>query len=68
MLDMEQRLHGVRTIAFAVLTAAILIAAPWMGWWLVAPVIACAAAFGIAGRGLVSSARPEKRIAFVWVC
>ena len=31
MLDMEQRLHGVRTIAFGVLTAAILIAAPWMG-------------------------------------
>jgi diguanylate cyclase (GGDEF)-like protein len=68
MLDMEQRLHGVRTIAFGVLTAAILIAAPWMGWWLVAPVVACAVAFGVADRGLENSTRPEYRIAFVWVC
>ena len=65
---MEQRLRGVRTIAFGVLTGAILIAAPWMGWWLVAPVVACAVAFGLADRGLDCSARPEYRIAFVWVC
>jgi diguanylate cyclase (GGDEF)-like protein len=58
----------VRTIAFGVLTAAILIAAPWMGWWLVAPVVACAVAFGVADRGLENSTRPEYRIAFVWVC
>jgi diguanylate cyclase (GGDEF)-like protein len=51
-----------------VLTAAILIAAPWMGWWLVAPVVACAVAFGVADRGLENSTRPEYRIAFVWVC
>jgi diguanylate cyclase (GGDEF)-like protein len=68
LLDMEQRLHGVRTIAFGVLTAAILVAAPWMGWWLVVPVLACAMAFGIADHGLENSARPEYRIAFVWVC
>jgi diguanylate cyclase (GGDEF)-like protein len=68
MLDMEQRLHGVRTIAFGVLTGAILIAAPWMGWWLVAPVVACAVAFGLADRGLENSTHPEYRIAFVWVC
>ena len=65
---MEQRLHGVRTIAFGVLTGAILIAAPWMGWWLVAPVVACAVAFGLADRGLENSTHPEYRIAFVWVC
>ena len=65
---MDQRLHGVRSAAFGVLTGAILIAAPWMGWWLVAPVVACAAAFGLAGRGLENSTRPEYRIAFVWVC
>jgi diguanylate cyclase (GGDEF)-like protein len=65
---MEQRLVGVRRAAFGVLTLAVLIAAPRMGWWLVAPVVACAVAFGIADRGLENSARPEYRIAFVWVC
>jgi diguanylate cyclase (GGDEF)-like protein len=65
---MEQRLHGVRTIAFGVLTVAILVAAPWMGWWLVVPVLACALAFGIADHGLENSARPEYRIAFVCIC
>jgi diguanylate cyclase (GGDEF)-like protein len=68
LLDMEQRLVGVRRAAFAVLTGTILVAAPWMGWWLVAPVVACAVAFGIVHRGLENSARPEYRIAFVWVC
>jgi diguanylate cyclase (GGDEF)-like protein len=68
LLDMEQRLGPVRTAAFGVLTLAILISAPWMGWWLVAPVVACAVAFGLADRGLATSAKPEYRIAFVWVC
>ena len=68
LLDMEQRLTGVRAAAFGVLTAAILISAPWMGWWLLAPIAACAALFGLAGRGLATSARPEYRIALVWVC
>jgi diguanylate cyclase (GGDEF)-like protein len=67
LLDMEQRLQGVRTAAFGILTAAILISAPWMGWWLVAPVVACALAFGVASRWLPASARPEYLIAFVWV-
>jgi diguanylate cyclase (GGDEF)-like protein len=68
LLDMEQRLDGVRRTAFGVLTATILVAAPWMGWWLIAPVVACAVAFGLADRGLENSPRPEYRIAFVWVC
>jgi diguanylate cyclase (GGDEF)-like protein len=68
LLDMEQRLDGVRAVAFGVLTAAILVSAPWMGWWLVAPVLACAVAFAIAARGLTTSERPEYRIAFVWAC
>lgn len=68
LLDMEPRLHGVRTAAFGVLTLTALISAPWMGWWLVAPVVACALAFGIADHGLEASARPEYRIAFVWIC
>jgi diguanylate cyclase (GGDEF)-like protein len=68
LLDMEQRLSGVRKAAFGVLTLTILVAAPWMGWWLVAPVLACTVAFGLADRGLEASARPEYRIAFVWAC
>ena len=68
LLDMEQRLAGVRTVAFGVLTLAVLISAPWMGWWLLAPVVACSVAFVVAGRGLANSARPEYRVAFVWVC
>lgn len=68
LLDMEQRLRGVRAAAFGVLTAAILVSAPWMGWWLLMPVLACAVAFVLAGHGLANSARPEYRIAFVWIC
>jgi diguanylate cyclase (GGDEF)-like protein len=68
LLDMEQRLHGVRAAAFGVLTLAIVISAPWMGWWLLAPIAACAAMFGLAGRGLANSTRPEYLIAFVWAC
>jgi diguanylate cyclase (GGDEF)-like protein len=68
LLDMEQRLSGVRTAAFGVLTLAVLISAPWMGWWLLAPVLACSVAFVLASRGLANSARPEYRVAFVWVC
>jgi diguanylate cyclase (GGDEF)-like protein len=68
LLDMEQRLHGVRAAAFGVLTLAIVISAPWMGWWLLAPITACAAMFGITGRALPTSTRPEYLIAFVWAC
>jgi diguanylate cyclase (GGDEF)-like protein len=68
LLDMEQRLTGVRAAAFGVLTAAILVSAPWMGWWLLVPVLACSVAFVFAGHGLANSARPEYRIAFVWAC
>jgi diguanylate cyclase (GGDEF)-like protein len=68
LLDMEQRLQGVRAGAFGVLTAAILISAPWMGWWLLAPVLACGLAFGVVSRWLPTSARPEYLVAFVWVC
>jgi diguanylate cyclase (GGDEF)-like protein len=68
LLDMEARLAPVRTAAFAVLVLAALVSAPWMGWWIVVPILGCAAAFGIAGRGLATSTRPEYRIAFVWAC
>jgi diguanylate cyclase (GGDEF)-like protein len=68
LLDMEERLGPVRGAAFAVLVFAALFSAPWMGWWIVAPILACAAAFGAAGRGLATSPRPEHRIAFVWAC
>jgi diguanylate cyclase (GGDEF)-like protein len=68
LLDMEQRLTAVRAAAFGVLTLAILISAPWLGWWLLAPVLACAVAFAVAGRFLASSPRPEYLIALVWAC
>jgi diguanylate cyclase (GGDEF)-like protein len=67
LLDMEQRVGGVRTAAFGVLTLAILVSAPWMGWWLLAPVVVCATAFAVTSRLMASSARPEYLIAFVWV-
>ena len=58
---MEQRLDGVRRTAFGVLTATILVAAPWMGWWLDRTGRRLAVAFGLADRGLENSARPEYR-------
>src|SRR4051812_17021599 len=66
LLDMEERLAPVRRAAFGVLVFAALVSAPWMGWWVVLPVVACAIAFTLADRGLATSATPEFRIAFVW--
>src|SRR4051794_16178513 len=68
LLDMEGRLTPVRGAAFGVLTLTAVISAPWMGWWLVVPILACLAAFGLAGRLMARSSRPEYVIASVWCC
>jgi diguanylate cyclase (GGDEF)-like protein len=67
LLDMEQRLTPVRAASFGVLFLTVLVCAPWMGWWLVAPIIACGASFALVGRSLATSPRPEYLIALVWV-
>ena len=48
LLDMERRLKPVRAASFGVLVVALLVTAPRLGWWTLAPFGAAVAAFGIA--------------------
>ena len=66
LLDMEHRLKPVRVAAFGALAFALLLSAPWVGWWTLAPLAAAALAFGFGDRGLHTAARPEYRLALAW--
>ena len=66
LLDMERRLRPVRVAAFGALAVALLLSAPWVGWWTLAPLGAAVVGFVIGNRGLDTAARPEYRLALAW--
>ena len=67
LVDMEQRIKPVRTVAMGLLAAALIACGPWVGWWTLAPLTLAAVAFVIMDRGLDTAARPEYRMAGAWV-
>ncbi len=67
MLDMDRRVAPVRRNALAVLGVALLLSAPWLGWWTLAPLVLAVALFQIADRQARSVARPEYVIFGAWV-
>lgn len=67
MLDMDRRVAPVRRNALAVLGAALLISAPWLGWWTLAPLVLAVALFQIADQQARSAAHPEYAIFGAWL-
>jgi diguanylate cyclase (GGDEF)-like protein len=67
LLDMERRLKPVRAAAFGVLVVALLVTAPRMGWWTLAPFAAAVAAYAIADFRLERRKRPEYWVGAAWL-
>ena len=66
LLDMDRRLRPVRRNALGALGAALVISAPWTGWWTLAP-LAAAGLFALAGRRAPRGLHPEYAIFGAWV-
>ncbi|MDE3069687.1 MAG: GGDEF domain-containing protein [Acidobacteriota bacterium] len=67
MLDMDRRLEPVRRQTMIMLIVALLVSAPWVGAWTLAPVFVAAALFAIATWRSPSVRRPERVIFAAWV-
>lgn len=66
MLDMDRRLRPVRLRTFLVLAGALVLAAPWAGWWTLAPLVLAGALFrGVEGR-IDGASRPEYWMFGAW--
>jgi diguanylate cyclase (GGDEF)-like protein len=63
---MEERLKPVRAIAMGILGLALVVAAPWIGWWTLIPLVFAAALFGLADRILQNTERPEYVLFAAW--
>jgi diguanylate cyclase (GGDEF)-like protein len=66
MLDMDQRVQPVRRAAFGVLAVALVVCAPWVGWWTLLPLGAAAMIFRVADARIAGLARPEYAIFAAW--
>jgi diguanylate cyclase (GGDEF)-like protein len=59
LLDMDVRLKPVRRIAIGLLSVALVVCGPWVGWWTLAPVAIAAIVFWYCDRGIDERRRPE---------
>ena len=66
LLDMEERIGGVRRQAFAVLSLGVIASGPWIGFEFVIPLALLLAGFAFAARGLQRSRHPERWAAISW--
>src|SRR2546430_17522023 len=46
LLDMEERIKPVRAITLCILGIALVVSAPWIGWWTLVPLVLAGALFG----------------------
>jgi hypothetical protein len=67
MLDMDERLAPVRRNALVVLGIALLLSAPWVGAWTLAPLLLAAVLFKLANRRAGGWERPEYPILGAWI-
>ena len=67
LLDMDRRLAPVRRNALGVLAGALLISAPWTGWWTLGPLLLVSCVFALAARRAPQGAHPEYAIFGAWV-
>ena len=66
LLDMEGHMRSARLAVFVMLLAGVLILTPWLGWWPLPAVVATLLAYGVAGRMMPRSARPEYWFMSAW--
>jgi diguanylate cyclase (GGDEF)-like protein len=66
MIDMDRRLRPIRLKAMAVLAVAFVLAAPWIGWWTLGPLLLAAVTVPIAHRLIDRSARPDRALFIAW--
>jgi diguanylate cyclase (GGDEF)-like protein len=66
LLDMEERLKPVRTLAFGLVGVGLLAAGPWVGWWPLLPLVLAAVAWQTADAVLERTRRPEYVLFAAW--
>ena len=64
---MEERIKPVRRLAMGILAVALIVCAPWLGWWTLIPLAGAAAFFLAADARLERSERPEYLMFGAWV-
>jgi diguanylate cyclase (GGDEF)-like protein len=64
---MEERIKPVRRIAMGILALALIVGAPWIGWWTLIPLAGAAGFFLAADARLQRSERPENLMFGAWV-
>jgi diguanylate cyclase (GGDEF)-like protein len=64
---MEERIKPVRRIAMGILAIALVVGAPWIGWWTLIPLAGAAGFFLVADARLEVSERPEYLMFGAWV-
>ncbi len=67
LLDMDRRLALVRRSSMAVLAAALVLCAPWLGWWTLIPLVFAAALFTAADHWTERVAKPEYVMFAAWI-
>jgi diguanylate cyclase (GGDEF)-like protein len=67
MLDMDERVRPFRRGAFAILAVAIVIVAPWLGWWPLLFLIPAVAAFAAADAFVPRVSHPENLMFAAWI-
>lgn len=66
MLDMDRRLRPVRQRTFLVLAVALLLAAPWVGWWTLGPLVLAGIVFRAVEGRIDRASRPEYWMFSAW--
>ena len=67
LLDMDLRLRKARGTAMAFLGGALLISAPWVGWWTVVLLLGLAIAWAVLDSRVPKSPKPEWWLAAGWM-
>jgi diguanylate cyclase (GGDEF)-like protein len=67
LIDMEERIKPVRRLAMGILALALIVCAPWLGWWTLIPLAGAAGFFLVADARLERSERPEYVMFGAWV-
>lgn len=66
LLDMDKRLRPVRRWTFVLIAGALAIAAPWVGWWTLAPLLGAVLLFRMTERRVETASYPEYWMFGAW--